>query len=64
MQEFRSFSSDDTGLAKDATRITHRKISFYLITADMIKRYTPGEQDKMWRKAVPSKMVGIWHENF
>jgi hypothetical protein len=63
--EFRTFSPEDrTDVADRATRVLGRPIPFYLLTADMIKRYTPGQPDKTWRKAIPSKMEGLWLEKF
>jgi hypothetical protein len=64
LQEFRSFSREDRGVADWASDQTGRDISFYLITADMIKRYRPGKPDKMWKKDIPSRMGGIWQESF
>ena len=62
LRENESFSGKDRKLADDATKITRRNIAFYLITADLIKRYTPGKPEKSWKKDIPSKMAGIWRE--
>lgn len=60
LREFESFSGEDRTLANDATRKTGRTISFYLITATLIKRFTPGKPDKTWNKEIPSRMRGVW----
>jgi hypothetical protein len=60
--EYKSFSGADREIADGKTAQTGRTIPIYLITADMIKRYTPGKPEKMWKKDIPSKMVGIWLE--
>ena len=62
IEEFRSFSDKDRILANKKSDETGRDISFYLITADMIKRYTPGIPEKRWNKDIPSRMIGIWQE--
>ena len=63
--EFRSFSPEDrVNVADHATKVLERPVSFYLITADMIKRYTPGKPEKTWKKDIPSRMKGIWRESF
>ena len=63
---FEDFSSADRGLAERGTKAALKQLghrfSIYLVTATLIKRYTPGAKtpEKEWPKAPPSKMKTIW----
>lgn len=63
---FENFSTADKRMAEDLTqqslKIVRRRFPIYLITASVIKRYTPGAKtpEKTWSKEPPGKMKKIW----
>lgn len=60
--EYRGFSGKDTSLSERATKFYGHNVPIYLVTANLIKRYTPGKPNKEWVKDIPSKMHGVWTE--
>jgi hypothetical protein len=65
LENFSGASGGDRGdipLAEAATRAFKHPVSIYLITATLIKRYTPGLKtpEKEWRKEPPGRMKQIW----